>query len=283
MPYKKYGETFRRIREQKRLALSSFVSIGISKGTLSKFERGESMMSFDKVVFALQYMGITLEEFEHFLNGYSLSESAQLLEELKRATITQDKEMLFELSEAAEREGFHFIALSAKCSYTSLSPNEIDDITDYLYEVTVWSYKALCIFYYTMHALATRDILHILDFFLAKAHELFNSEKHRNYLVQVCCRAICILSCRKQKESAEYILQRLDTYKLVNSMFLRNLHSITEGFWIYCFEDKLKGDTQMLKALDVFYAVSTPEIAKYYQCQYDYYVKDVPHQPLHCW
>ena len=45
----------------------TFSSIGISKATLSRFERAETMMNFEKVVQALQLMGIGLEEYEYLL------------------------------------------------------------------------------------------------------------------------------------------------------------------------------------------------------------------------
>lgn len=46
MVYKKFGYVFRQIREQKYIPLSDFSSIGISKATLSRFERAETMMNF---------------------------------------------------------------------------------------------------------------------------------------------------------------------------------------------------------------------------------------------
>lgn len=41
MIYKKYGEVFRKLRLQEGLPLSHFSSAGISKATLSDFERGK--------------------------------------------------------------------------------------------------------------------------------------------------------------------------------------------------------------------------------------------------
>lgn len=38
MPYKRYGEIFKKLREQKNFSLSHFSEIGISKASLSRFE-----------------------------------------------------------------------------------------------------------------------------------------------------------------------------------------------------------------------------------------------------
>lgn len=274
MVYKKYGNTFRRIREQKHLSLSAFSGIGISKASLSKFERGESMMNFENVVRALQEMGTTLEEFDHFLNDYSLGEKELILDEIERATINQDTDELIHLATRSQHQGYHFLALAATSSYRLLTETEIDEVVNHLYEIDVWSYKDLRIFYFTMDNLATRDILYILDLFLSAGHTLFNSERHRGYFVQACCRAITLLSYRGYKEYAEHIINRMDTYHLVSTMFHRNLVNVTNGFWVYRFEDKERGNQMMLQAIEIFRAVSTPEIAKYYQARYDFFVKE---------
>lgn len=273
MTYKKYGTTFRQLREQLHLSLSSFASVGISKAALSKFERGESMMSFEKVVMALQVMGVSLEEFEFFLNDYSLNEPEQLLNEIENATIIGDTIKLSALCKTAELEGFSYIAIAAKSSIAPLESLDIEKITDYLYEIDVWSYKELCIFYFTMSNLDTRDILYVLDLFLANGHKLFNAGKYRSYLVQACCRAVTILSYRGYREYASHILNRIKSFNLINTMFLRNLRNISYGYWLYRFKDTTMGDEIMLNALKIFNEVSTPDIAKYYENRYNYFVK----------
>lgn len=71
MIYKKYGQTFQQIRKQFGVSLAELSTIGIQKSTLSNFERGKSMITFDKVILSLQYLGVSLEDFENFLNRYN--------------------------------------------------------------------------------------------------------------------------------------------------------------------------------------------------------------------
>ncbi|MDG4984965.1 Rgg/GadR/MutR family transcriptional regulator [Lactococcus lactis] len=273
MIYRKYGETFRRIREQSHLSLSDFSSIGISKGALSNFERGKSMMNFEKVTSALQIMGVSLEDFEAFLNDYSLNEPDFLIQEIEKATAAEDKNQLLKLIKVSENQNFSHIALAAKSSLRVLTTEEIEEITDYLYEIDIWSYRELCIFYLTMENLSTRDILYILDLFLAPGHSFLNSRKYQGYLLQACCRAVTVFSSRGYREYGEYILNKIEQYELVNSMFLRNLRNITRGYWIYCFVDKEEGNQLMLSALSIFEAVSTPDNFNYYKHRYEKLVK----------
>lgn len=60
MIYRKYRECFKKLRKQHGKALSSFEEIGISKGTLSNFENGKTMISLDKLNQALEMLNVTM-------------------------------------------------------------------------------------------------------------------------------------------------------------------------------------------------------------------------------
>ena len=274
MVYKKFGYVFRQIREQKHISLSDFSSIGISKATLSRFERAETMMNFEKVVQALQLMGIGLEEYEYLLNDYAPNESEYLLKEIETAFLKQDKKELNNLHKIALEAGYPYISLAAKSSYTELSPENIDTITDYLYDIKVWGQIELYVFYFTMNKLNIRDILYILDLFLLeKKHKIFNSVKYLEIFVCACYRAIALLASKGYQEYSAHILNRVEALDLVQSMFLRNLLNLSKGFWTYRFKDEKAGNQMMLQALEIFHLIGNQEIAGYYQQQYDFHVK----------
>ncbi|WP_338997336.1 helix-turn-helix domain-containing protein [Lactococcus formosensis] len=274
MVYKKFGYVFRQIREQKHISLSDFSSIGISKATLSRFERAETMMNFEKVVQALQLMGIGLEEYEYLLNDYAPNESEYLLKEIETAFLKQDKKELNNLHKIALEAGYPYISLAARSSYTELSPENIDTITDYLYDIKVWGQIELYVFYFTMNKLNIRDILYILDLFLLeKKHKIFNSVKYLEIFVCACCRAIALLASKGYQEYSAHILNRVEALDLVQSMFLRNLLNLSKGFWTYRFKDEKAGNQMMLQALEIFHLIGNQEIAGYYQQQYDFHVK----------
>ncbi|MFK4938482.1 Rgg/GadR/MutR family transcriptional regulator [Lactococcus formosensis] len=271
---KKSGYVFRQIREQKHISLSDFSSIGISKATLSRFERAETMMNFEKVVQALQLMGIGLEEYEYLLNDYAPNESEYLLKEIETAFLKQDKKELNNLHKIALEAVYPYISLAAKSSYTELSPENIDTITDYLYDIKVWGQIELYVFYFTMNKLNIRDILYILDLFLLeKKHKIFNSVKYLEIFVCACCRAIALLASKGYQEYSAHILNRVEALDLVQSMFLRNLLNLSKGFWTYRFKDEKAENQMMLQALEIFHLIGNQEIAGYYQQQYDFHVK----------
>lgn len=273
MVYSKYGLTFRKIREQKKLSLSIFPKIGISKPALSKFERGETMMGFENVVCALQVMGVTLEEYENFLNDYSISEEESLWEEIEKAAFQDDVQKLKEIQCYAQESGFRFIGLAAKACHSSLELLEAEEITEHLYDIEIWSFSELRLFYFSMESLSKRDVRHVFKNFFPEGHKIFNSKKHRQYLVQVCCRAITLFSTYGFQKEAQTLLEQLEVHTLVRTMFQRNLRNITEGYWKHRFGDPVQGENQVREGLDILRTVSSPEELAYYQRRYGQLIK----------
>lgn len=265
MVFKKYGDTFRRLREQRNISINSFVEVGVSKSALSKFERGESMMGFENVVKSLQKMEVSLEEFEHFLNDYSTGEKETILEEIEKAILLEDQSKLLTLAQRADNLEIPYLSVSIKSLYLEISVEELEEIIDHLYDLEIWSYMELYIFYFIIEHLKTKDILNILDLFLSNGHNVFNSERYRAHFIQAACHAITTLSSRGFQEYAQYIINRIEHYHLITTMFHRNLMNATKGFWVYCFREKQEGKKIIQDAIEIFKAVSTPQIANYYQ------------------
>lgn len=69
-----YGKVFKQIRTQKKLPLSYFQKLGIDKAVVSRFERGKTMVSIERVDAMLQEMNVSLAEYElminHFVSDY---------------------------------------------------------------------------------------------------------------------------------------------------------------------------------------------------------------------
>ncbi|WP_054748817.1 helix-turn-helix domain-containing protein [Lentilactobacillus rapi] len=58
-----YGKTFKHLREQKGISITSAANGVVSKSFLSRFERGLSDISFDKLIRLLTNINISAEEF----------------------------------------------------------------------------------------------------------------------------------------------------------------------------------------------------------------------------
>ncbi len=265
MAYKKYGEIFRTLRKQRKFPIYHFEKLGISKATLAKFERGESMMGFDRVVIALHELGTSLEEYEQFLNNFLTNDKESIIADIEHAEIIGDKEELINLSDKAKQLNFHLLALSAKSLYKSLNHEEAEQITEYLFSINIWGLTELNIFYFTLKNFSARELQIIINSFLIEKHPLFASEKYRNCFLKVAYRASILFSSRGYLDSAKYIIDCIDNYHLEHTLFNQNLRNLTLGYWNYCFKDTKKGYQQIQVALDIFSNLEKHEIANYYQ------------------
>ena len=270
MIYKKYGKTFRMLRNQKHLSLSNFSSIALSKSTISKFERGETMMGFDKVLASLQIIGVSLEEFEFLLNGSTLDDSKFLMQEIEQAIIEQNIERLQELNIIAKNSSLDFIALTAKSGFSSLNEEEVEMITDYFFSLELWLVTDLWIFSLMIEQLDVHDSLHILDQLIIDKENLIRSTLHSHYLVKVICNGALHLIKLGYKDYAIHLLSQIRNSSMIqtsthNFMFLQNLYNLALGYWIFSFQDRSSGKNDIEKSLRVFKEVGPPELFKYYK------------------
>lgn len=263
MVYPKYGLTFRKIREQKQLSLSFLEKAGISKPALSKFERGQTMMSFEKVFLALQVMDVTLSEFEYILHDFICDEKYTLLGQIESALIEQKEESLIKLQQQAESINFLFVSLAAKASYRKLTVDESEKVTDLLYEIKIWGKLELTFLYLIVQELNGKDIIYLFRQFFRKKQDFFNSEIHSAIFSKACFRGIQRLCTLGYKEESAYLIEQLYVYEVIHSMFLRVIQQIIHGYWIYCFSNPVKGRKIMLKGLKLVQEVAKPEIATY--------------------
>lgn len=272
MPYSKYGAMFKKAREQKKYSLSDFSSIGISKASLSRFERGKTTMSFERVNDALQLMEICLEEYENFLNDYSPNLSEEMLTTIYDANMLGKHYEVKELFEIAKINEFFYVGLAAKSCYEKLSDEEIDDLAEYFYSIDVWGYSDLCILYLIIHHLRKKDSFHLVRSLMDEKHVIFNSRKHNEIAMEIFCKSIFMFSRRGYQKNAEYIVKRLENNKFVNTMFLNNLYNFCYGYYIFCFKDNKKGLKKIERALENFNLIGTAELATFFQRQYDKYI-----------
>lgn len=265
MIYPRYGQTFRMLREQKQLPLSAFTYAGVSKPALSKFERGESMMSFEKVFLALQIMNVSLGEFEYLLHDYELDEPNSLIFRIEEEMLNHHQEKLSLFYDEALEAGLDFVALATKSIYSSLTSTEVDLLTDFLYDIEIWGLIELYIFYFSIHQLYIKDLSFLLKTFFTGEHKPFQSEKHGTVFVKLCCKSVLHLSCMGYKNEAFKLLQQLEMADLTQNV-LNQIHmNMAHAHWVLLFKNKKQGIGKIQKNLNILSEYGPPQIYNHYK------------------
>lgn len=168
-----YGTTFRTFRKNKGYTLKQVATKIVSVSFLSKFERGDSDISFSTLIELLNRIMVTQEEFyfthhagksnaiEEFFNT---AEEAYLNSDLK--TITQMKKAASKKHEQTNHVPYHCNVLLLEVytcmienSPISVTNSALHILTNYLFDIEVWGYYELRLYNSTLFLLPPKLVI----------------------------------------------------------------------------------------------------------------------------
>lgn len=231
-------------------------------------EKSESV----KIVMGLQFMGVSLGEFEHLLNHYVMSDSLVILNSAEAALVSEDKEELRCLAELAQKSNHTQIHFALRILLGEAGDFEKEELTEFLYTATSWTYKEMFIFHTLIDQIPPKDTLNILKEFKKSFRGIYRSTEYRRGLALVLFRVITVLSYYGYKKEAGEIILSVEEHQLAYSMFLRNLFYGTKAYWVYCFENKGKGQEMAQKFMEIQEQAGVPEVAAFYKKRVEQYM-----------
>lgn len=265
-----YGHTFHNVRIQKHLPLSFFKNDGIDKASLLRFERGDSTMSIERVDTMLQSMNVSLAEYELMLNHFVPDYQEAFLQEIEEADFLENKKKLRNLTAEAQEENFKELSLAAKSCAGKLSDEESDYLTQFLNGIDEWGYFELSLVYLALNNLKSSEIMLLISKFEDRNRNYFEIFKYRRRILQIIYRAATLFAARGEQEIAKKILDRSKNRSKERDMYIINLRHLAEGFYIYRFEDKIKGRDKINHALDIFEELDSTALKKYYLGKFEW-------------
>src|SRR5699024_5357772 len=154
---KKYGGTLREIREQKGYSMQQLASGILSVSFLSKFERGESDISFAYITELLERLSLSFEEFFYLHEGVGPDQLEYFFDKADEAYVNRDLKQLKRLREIAVGKWKAHGLEAFRCNtlildvYESIIREEMTTASDdalqflytYLFDVEVWGYYEL--------------------------------------------------------------------------------------------------------------------------------------------
>ena len=87
----KLGEFYKELRLARKVKQKDVAKGKLSKSQLSKFESGQSMLSADRMISAIEGINLTFAEFGHVLNGYRLTDYEELMKHIMTLLTNEDK------------------------------------------------------------------------------------------------------------------------------------------------------------------------------------------------
>lgn len=265
MVYKKYGMIFKDLRIHSGFTLSYFSCIGIPCSTLSDFERGRSMMSFDKIDSALQLMGYSLSDYDSYLNQFRPADTINLLQKAEEAFLKNDMQKLRVILETFQQNNQSNISLALQLALGENKKIAIEEITNILYDTPVFGKIELSLFYVLIPFISPKDILNIIHVAEDVGRGMTGDRSYHRRIAHVVFEIILILSYYQLETDAKYYLKRVEKSDITQSMFLKNLFYGVKGFYLYQFDNKAIGKEMINRCLEIMDFATQPEIANFYK------------------
>lgn len=271
MVYFKYGKAFHDLRIQHGFSLSAFEELGIAKSTLSNFENGKSMLSFDRLDFALQKMNVSPLDYSLMINNGEQDSYISIFDEIEQSYYQRDINHLQEIYQGNKKGSKEqkLVAYSAKGLYQHLLPEEIDELEDYLKGVQFWGLFELSILANIGDKLNDTLIDNILEDFLYNKAYYENDLYYRVLIYRFLYKVILNYVDTGEKEKAQEILEISEQFFMPGDVMSRVIINYAQSFYCYYYIDEKKGKNQLQDTLRFLKKIGALDFRNTLKMQYD--------------
>ncbi|WP_139008606.1 Rgg/GadR/MutR family transcriptional regulator [Lactococcus lactis] len=271
MVYFKYGKAFHDLRIQHGFSLSAFEELGIAKSTLSNFENGKSMLSFDRLDFALQKMNVSPLDYSLMINNGEQDSYISIFDEIEQAYYQRDIKHLQEIYQE-NRSGSKeqkLVAYSAKGLYQYLLSQEIDELEDYIKGIQFWGLFELSILANIGDKLNDTLIDNVLEDFLYNKSYYENVLYYRVLIYRFLYKVILNYVDTGKKENAQEILEISKQFFMPGDVMSRVIINYAQSFYCYYYIDEKKGKNQLQDTLRFLKKIGAIDFRNTLKMQYD--------------
>lgn len=269
MLYAKYGSVFRELRTQKKFSLSMLELLsGVSKATISQFENGKSLVSFDKLESLLECMNLTILDYSLLINNGIPEYFIIQFQEITAAFFRQDKTRLEEIyykNLEFEEETTYLIALSAKATFTSLTCEEVKEVEELLSTSPLWGLYEFYVLIHTIDQISVDLVWKLIQNFFKESYMdgyLKHLREYRALLINVLIKAIPIFIERGDMKKSKYTLDKISSLFQESDLTSKVFWHLLNGCYTYRFENKECGQRAIDECLSWMKEIGATKLSK---------------------
>lgn len=240
---------FRDLRTQKNFSLSTLELLsGVSKATISQFENGKSLVSFDKLEALLECMNLTILDYSLLVNNGIPEYFIVQFQDITKAFFEKDMHKLKEIYEKNleyDEETTYLIAISAKATFTTLSCGEIKEVESLLSTSPLWGLYEFYILIHTIDQLSVDLVWNLIQKFFNEPRRFVYLKQLREYralLINVLIKAIPNFIEQFNEKASTYTLDYLHSLFLESDLTSKVFWHLLGGCHIYIFDSKERGE-----------------------------------------
>lgn len=278
------GMLIREFRQSRNLTIKEVCDNELSIAQLSKFERGVSEITINKLLVILDKLNITIEEFFHAEQEFELSEFEQLIVEMKGYYIQNDVSQIVRLRDEQldkfKQKNVKFFELNAimlsallkdLMNEKSKEPEMEEKLIDHLMDVDIWCHYEIILFANSISLFNSNTLITLTNEMINNTKYYQEINKHRVITIQTLINVILTLlengetaQSKKFQDKLSELLE-MDQYML----YERNLSIYLDGFYHYKIGQEEYGLKLMQQAIGIFKDLKIDQLAQNFQNHYN--------------
>ena len=283
------GMLIREFRQSRNLTMKEVCDTDLSVAQLSKFERGVSEITINKLLVILDKLNITIEEFFHAEQEFELSEFEQLIVKIKEHYIKNDADRLLELRNEQlkkyKKSNIKFFELNAimlsallkdLTNDKSKAPEMEEKLIDHLLEVDIWCHYEIVLFANSISLFNTNTLVTLTNEMINNTKYYQEIKKHRVITIQTLINVILTLLENGETDQSKIFQNKLTELLEMDQYMLyeRNYSIYLAGFYLYKTGQKEAGLKSMKQAITIFKDLKINQLAQNFQTHYNQNVSE---------
>ncbi|MGO2962791.1 MAG: helix-turn-helix domain-containing protein [Carnobacterium maltaromaticum] len=271
-----YGELIRKIRLDKRQSLEEISEGIMSYSLLSKFERGETMLTIDKFFKILDKLNIGFDEFELMLNGYQDNPVKMFFSIIKYYYKNKDvcklKEKMTDEMKEFKLSGDKKNKLNYIVIYILLDSLEeeeevpqayLTELSDYLFSIEDWTQYELLLYSHAIEKLNIQIVLLFSKELLGKLEIYTENIELKKIVIKAILNTI--LKCLKYDflEDAHFFMEAIEKVLTDDFLWEKSILYYIKGRYYMLIGDESTGKFMMDEALNIMKHFDDTQIEDY--------------------
>ena len=268
------GAFFKEIRRTRGYTQKDAGGDYISKSQLSRFENGETILTAEKLYYAITQISMTPNEFFNAFNDYKLDRMQELyrtldniqlslkdgIEKSKTLIIKKPKDKFERLSNVMIKSVLQDIT-----GKKYVSEEEYLLVGDYLSAIDYWSEFEMKLLYYTCLILDEGDIRWFWEMITDRAHHFNKGNNQRLFLATLLNSYETTVLDRQNMENAALFREDLEKFIVKKEPTMLIIFTIVTYFHDYLLEKTSKNRQKIEEYLTAAEVVGAKDMADYYR------------------
>ncbi|MFZ2648364.1 MAG: helix-turn-helix domain-containing protein [Lactococcus chungangensis] len=268
------GAFFKEIRRTRGYTQKDAGGDYISKSQLSRFENGETILTAEKLYYAITQISMTPNEFFNAFNDYKLDRMQELyrtldniqlslkdgIEKSKTLIIKKPKDKFERLSNVMIKSVLQDIT-----GKKYVSREEYLLVGDYLSAIDYWSEFEMKLLYYTCLILDEGDIRWFWEMITDRAHHFNKGNNQRLFLATLLNSYETTVLDRQNMENAALFREDLEKFIVKKEPTMLIIFTIVTYFHDYLLEKTSKNRQKIEEYLTAAELVGAKDMADYYR------------------